>query len=73
MAAKTKIRPEAKQINPARGQRWRHRRTGLEGEITGFSHGDHVDLQVIDELGCMTWRSTVPMFLERWSYVGESR
>lgn len=43
--------------------------------IVGITHqlDPKVIVDIPDDLGMMMWKSTVRMFVERWTFVGETR
>ena len=53
-----------------RGTRWRYKRIPLiEGILDSVHSAGYVHLEIADELGEFTWKSTIEHFLEAWEKV----
>ena len=53
-----------------RGSRWRYKRIPLiEGILDSVHAAGYIHLEIADELGEFTWRSTIDHFLQAWEKV----
>ena len=63
-------RPRLTPAGVVRGTRWRYKRVPqIEGILDSVHSAGYIHLEITDELGEFTWKSTIEHFLQAWEKI----